>query len=90
MTKEVDLRNENVINDLLNKKRTYELNDKTISSVILDGGIKIQLIENEKGKYIDIRKFYNEHPTKKGIRLPVQKFKQTLDVLRNDIEKYSV
>ena len=26
-------------------------------------------IENEKGKYVDIRKYYNEYPTKKGIIL---------------------
>jgi len=69
------------------KKNDYDLNDKIIISVQLDKNIKVSLIENEKGQYVDIRKYYNEYPTKKGIRIEAHTFKTVIESLKDDLDK---
>ncbi len=73
-------------NQTLNKKREYDLNDRNICSVKLDKNIRVSLIENEKGQYVDIRKYYNDFPTKKGIRLEVHVFKDVIESLKDDLD----
>lgn len=81
-TKNVDLSNNKVI-----KKRDYDLNDKRIMSIQLDKNIKVCLIENEKGQYVDIRKYYNDFPTKKGIRIDAHVFKDVTESLKEELDK---
>lgn len=73
-------------NQITNKKKEYDLNDKNICSVQLDKNIKVALIENEKGKYVDIRKYYNEYPTKKGIRIEASVFKTVVESLKDELD----
>ena len=72
-------------NQASNKKREYDLNDKNICSVQLDKNIKVSLIENEKGQYVDIRKYYNDFPTKKGIRIEAHVFKDVIESLKDEL-----
>lgn len=81
-TKNVDLTNNKVV-----KKRDYDLNDKRIMSIQLDKNIKVCLIENEKGQYVDIRKYYNDFPTKKGIRIDAHIFKDVTESLKEELDK---
>ena len=73
-------------NKVLSKKREYDLNDKSICSIQLDKNIKVALIENEKGQYVDIRKYYNEYPTKKGIRIEASVFKTVVESLKDELD----
>lgn len=72
-------------NQLTQKKKEYDLNDKIISTIQLDKNIKILLLENEKGSYVDIRKYYNDFPTKKGIRIETHTFKDVIESLKDDL-----
>jgi hypothetical protein len=88
-TKEVDLRN-----DVLNKKtkksvekRSYDLIDDEIRKITLDGDIVVKLISNNKGVFVDFRKYYKGYPTKKGIRIAATKFKEVFKILNKDISK---
>ena len=81
MSKFVNLSN----NPAQQKKKDYDLNDKIIISIQLDKNIKVSLIENEKGQYVDIRKYYNEFPTKKGIRIEAHVFKDVIESLKDEL-----
>ena len=72
-------------NKNLNKKREYDLNDKNICSIKLDKNIRVALIENEKGQYVDVRKYYNDFPTKKGIRIEASIFKDVIESLKDEL-----
>ena len=72
---------------LVGKKREYDLNDKNIISVQLPGNIKVALIENEKGKFVDIRKYYNNFPTRRGIRLDAVTFKNVIEEIKDDLNR---
>lgn len=55
------------------KKTSYPYNDK----VILDyeeGDIHFRIITNERGMYVDIRKYFNARPTKRGVRMSIDCF----------------
>ena len=82
-TKNIDLSN----NKIVNNKRNYDLNDKRLVSIQLEKNIKVCLLENEKGQYIDIRKYYNDFPTKKGIRIEVHTFKDVIESLKEELNK---
>lgn len=69
------------------KKREYDLNDRRIMSVQLDKNVRVTLLENEKGNFVDFRKYYNEFPTKKGIRIDAKVFKDVVDSLQEEISK---
>ena len=77
----------NLSNTKTQKKSEYDLNDKDIISICLDKNIKVTLLENEKGTYVDIRKYFNEFPTKKGIRIDAKVFKDVIDSLKEELEK---
>ena len=83
--KNVDLRE---ISLLGNKQpRAYELNDKEIKIVTISNDIVAKFIENDKGYFVDFRKYYKGYPTKKGIRITASKFIEASEVLRKDIEE---
>lgn len=72
---------------MLSKKKEYAFNDKRIMSIQLEKNIKVQLIENEKGYFVDMRKYYNDFPTKKGIRVAAQVFKDVYESLKEELSK---
>ena len=69
------------------KKKEYELNDTNICSIQVPGNIKIALIENEKGKFVDLRRYYNGFPTKRGVRLEAIVFKNIVEELKGELNK---
>jgi hypothetical protein len=67
------------------KKKEYDLNDKRLMSINLDKNVKVTLLENEKGQFVDFRKYYNDFPTKKGIRIDAHVFKKVTDELKDEL-----
>lgn len=63
------------------KKRKYDLNDKTIHERIFFDCLHGKIIKNEKGHYIDIRKYFNRHPSTKGVRLRIDDFEEVAGYL---------
>jgi hypothetical protein len=67
------------------KKSDYDLDDTTIRDVTLPGGVHVRLLSNVNGYFVDIRKYFNGHPTKKGIRILAVKFATAAELLKNDL-----
>ena len=84
--KEIDLRSDV---KLLEKKikRTYDLVDDELKVVTLDNDLVAKLIANNKGVFVDFRKYYKGYPTKKGIRILATKFQEVSRVMNDDINR---
>ena len=84
--KEIDLRTDT---KMLEKKvkRTYDLVDDEIKVVTLDNDLVVKLIANNKGVFVDFRKYYKGYPTKKGIRILATKFQEVANIMEQDIKK---
>ena len=80
----IDLRS-----SMIRKKtnRTYDLIDDEIKVVNLDNDLVVKLIANNKGVFIDFRKYYKGYPTKKGIRILATKFQEIAAVMNEDINR---
>ena len=74
-------------NNYMNKKTEYDLHDKKLVSIQLEKNIQVCLLENEKGQYVDLRKYYNDFPTKKGIRIEAHAFKDVIESLKEELNK---
>lgn len=85
--KEIDLRGDKM---LLGKKtkKTYDLDDNELRVITLDNDLVVKLIGNNKGYFVDVRKYYKGYPTKKGIRILATKFLEVSKVLKNDIVEH--
>ena len=84
--KRIDLRKEV---KMLEKKtaRTYDLVDDEVKVITLDDDMVVKLIANNKGIFVDFRKWYKGYPTKKGIRILATKFQEVADIMASDIKK---
>lgn len=85
-SKAIDLRSDT---KLLEKKtkRTYDLVDDEIKVITLDNDLVVKLIANNKGVFIDFRKYYKGYPTKKGIRILATKFEEVARIMDEDIKR---
>lgn len=85
-TKEIDLRSDT---KMLEKKvkRTYDLIDDELKVITLDNDLVVKLIANNKGVFVDFRKYYKGYPTKKGIRILATKFQEVARVMNDDINR---
>lgn len=83
-SKQVDLRS----NLILGKKtkKPYEDNDEEHKIITLDSDLVVKLLSNNKGLFVDFRKYYKGYPTKRGIRVYASKFKKVADLLSSDID----
>ena len=84
--KEIDLRTDT---KMLEKKvkRTYDLVDDELKVITLDNDLVLKLIANNKGVFVDFRKYYKGYPTKKGIRILATKFQEVARLMKEDIDK---
>lgn len=55
----------------------------TIFQTDICENVKVQLLRNEMGEFIDFRKFYGGRPTQWGIRIDLKKF---LEAMKNVIK----
>ncbi len=84
--KAIDLRTDT---KLLEKKakKTYDLVDDELKVITLDNDLVVKLIANNKGVFVDFRKYYKGYPTKKGIRILATKFQEVARVMSEDINR---
>ena len=69
------------------EKKPYDIDDTIIRDITLAGDIHVRLLSNTNGYFIDIRKYYKQYPTKKGIRILASKFAIAADMLKNDLQQ---
>ena len=84
--KSIDLRTDV---KLLEKKakKTYDLVDDELKVITLDNDLVVKLIANNKGVFVDFRKYYKGYPTKKGIRILATKFQEVARLMNEDIKQ---
>lgn len=71
----------------LNKKTAYPYNDQTIFELVEEGHVHFRVITNEKGTFIDLRKFFYDKPSQKGIRLSTEAFERIWKAYKNEDKK---
>ena len=67
-------------------KRGYDIDDTIIRDITLSGDVHVRLISNTNGYFVDVRKYFNGFPTKKGIRILASKFSSAANYLKKDLE----
>ena len=67
-------------------KKEYDIDDTIIRDITLAGDIHVRLLSNTNGYFVDIRKYFNGFPTKKGIRMLATKFSIAANYLKKDLE----
>ena len=67
-------------------KRGYDIDDTIIRDITLSGDVHVRLISNTNGYFVDVRKYFNGFPTKKGIRILASKFSLAANYLKKDLE----
>lgn len=82
---EIDLMNKEFLNKKV--KKSDDFNDKELKIINVNDEVKIKLIVNDKGYFIDLRKYYKGYPTKKGIRILATKFVTAANILKKDVEE---
>lgn len=80
----IDLRTEKKMSENKTIKK-YDLIDEEIKVFKLDNDLVVKLISNNKGVFVDFRKYYKGYPTKKGIRLIASKFLEISKIMEPDI-----
>lgn len=68
------------------EKKVYDIDDTIMRDITLAGDIHVQLISNVNGYFVDIRKYFKQYPTKKGIRMLATKFVVAADMLKDDLK----
>ena len=66
-------------------KKEYDIDDTIIRDITLAGEIHVRLISNTYGYFVDIRKYFKNYPTKRGIRMLATKFSAAADYLKKDL-----
>ena len=64
-------------------KFSYKLIDEELKKVELEKNIILRLLKSDGKLYIDLRKYYKNYPTKRGIRIPYDVFMETVKYLQN-------
>ena len=65
-------------------KFSYKLIDEELKKVELEKNIILRLLKSDGKLYIDLRKYYKNYPTKRGIRIPYDVFMETVKYLQNN------
>ena len=65
-------------------KFSYKLIDEELKKVELEKNIILRLLKSDGKLYIDLRKYYKNYPTKRGIRILYDVFMETIKYLQNN------
>ena len=83
----IDLRSDKKLLEKRTNRTTYDLVDDELKVVTLDNDLVVKLISNNKGVFVDFRKYYKGYPTKKGIRMLATKFREVAKIMDPVIQK---
>lgn len=64
-------------------KYVYSLPEEEIKKIALDKGMFVRLLKIDGKEYVDLRRYYKNYPTKKGVRIPYSTFKVIMDIFNN-------
>lgn len=64
-------------------KFSYKMIDEEMKKIELEKNIILRLIKSDGKLYIDLRKYYKNYPTKRGIRIPYDTFMEATKYLQN-------
>ena len=67
------------------RKKVYDIDDTVIRDITLTGDIHVRLISNVNGYFVDIRRYFKQYPTQKGIRILASKFAIAAEYLKKDL-----
>jgi hypothetical protein len=84
-TETIKLEKETQENNSNNEKTKYiySLPEEELKKIALDKGMFVRLLKIDGKEYVDLRRYYKNYPTKKGIRLPYSTFKVIMDIFNN-------
>ena len=71
----------------LKKKTQDPYNDQITFELVEEGDVHFRVITNEKGTFIDLRKFFYDKPSPKGIRLSTEVFERIWKAYKNEDKK---
>lgn len=57
-----------------------------VAEAYVKTNVKAKLLKNELGKFIDFRKYYQDKPTTKGIRMPIKPFLNCINRLSKSMK----
>lgn len=60
-------------------KFVLSTHEEEINRIFLDKGLCVRLLLIDDIYYVDIRRFYKNYPTKKGIKIPYKIFKSIIE-----------
>jgi hypothetical protein len=64
-------------------KFIYSLPEEELKKISLDKGLFVRLLRVDGKEYVDLRRYYKNYPTKKGIRLPYSTFKMMMEIFNS-------
>ena len=71
-----------------NLKKPYPYDDKILFENIEEGNVHLRVLSNEKGVFVDVRKYYDDKPSRKGIRMPIETFESLYKTyMKSDYDK---
>ena len=82
--KVVDLREQKKLEGLKTKKEFF--NEDILKEVYITNDVICRLVSNDKGIFVDMRKFYKGSPTQKGVRIAAGKFIDLYRAIKEDIK----
>ena len=67
------------------RKPVYNLDDNIIKVIRADNDVHFKLLSNNKGVFVDMRRYNRGFPTQKGVRVYASVFKKVAEMLKDDI-----
>jgi hypothetical protein len=67
------------------RKLVYNLDDNILKIIRADNDVHFKLLSNNKGVFIDIRRYNRGFPTQKGVRIYASVFRKVAELLKDDI-----
>lgn len=69
-------------------KKPYPYDDKILYENIEGENVHLRVLSNEKGVFVDVRKYFHDKPSRKGIRIPVETFESLYKTyMKSDYDK---
>lgn len=67
------------------RKPVYNLDDNVIKVIRADNDVHFKLLTNNKGVFVDMRRYNRGFPTQKGVRVYASVFNKVAELLKDDI-----
>lgn len=79
--KNIDLNTKVVLENSNNNDVNLTFSETILKQINIDKNLVLRVIENANGKFIDIRRFYKNYPTKNGVMFSYSVFEKLKNLL---------